>query len=71
MFRKCDPRVALVAFFGGVVQYAMSRYLFGAPHYSSSDETVADELVALILSGLMRADGGKKKVKKVACAKRS
>lgn len=57
-FRKCDPRVAVTFFFGGVVQYSMSRHLFGAKDLSLPDETVASELVDLVLGGLVKGKSG-------------
>jgi len=55
-FRKCDPRIAVMHFFGGVVQYAMSRYLFGVREHHLPEETVVDEFVELVLSGLAKRD---------------
>jgi TetR/AcrR family transcriptional regulator len=51
-FRKCDPRVALMFFFGGIVQYAMSRHLFGVKDQLLPDVAMVDQLVELVLSGL-------------------
>lgn len=53
-FRKCDPRVATMFFFGCVVQYAMSRHLFGAEDHLLPDQTVVEELVELVLGGLAK-----------------
>ena len=51
-FYKCDPNVAMMFFCGSIVQYAMSRHLFGVQNHPMDDETVATELVALVLRGL-------------------
>jgi TetR/AcrR family transcriptional regulator len=53
-FRKCDPRVAAMFFFGCMVQYAMSRHLFGAKDHLLPDQTVVEELVELVLGGLAK-----------------
>jgi TetR/AcrR family transcriptional regulator len=53
VFRKCDPRVAVMFFFGAVVQYAMSRYLFNMNDYALKDEAVSEELVDLVLGGVL------------------
>ena len=54
-FCKCDPDTAVMFFFGSVVQYAMSRYLFDAQDESPGDEAVAAQLVELVLRGLVNS----------------
>lgn len=72
VFRKCDAHVAVTLFFGSVVQYAMARYLFGAPDRALSDDAVAEQLVGLVLSGLEEPVRRAKKTKKqVTHAKKS
>jgi TetR/AcrR family transcriptional regulator len=51
-FHQCDPHVAMMFFCGSVVQYAMSRHLFGVTNHPMADETVAKELVTLVMRGL-------------------
>lgn len=53
-FYKCDPEIALAFFFGGIVQYAMSRHVFGIKGPTPAEGTVVDELVTLVLRGLVR-----------------
>jgi len=63
-FWRCDPDTAVMFFFGSVVQYAMSRYLFGAESELPPDEPVAAELVGLVLRGL--ANPGHKRIARKA-----
>jgi TetR/AcrR family transcriptional regulator len=51
-FHKCDPNVAMMFFCGSIVQYAMARHLFGVQDHPMADETVAKELVTLVMRGL-------------------
>lgn len=51
-FRQCDPRVAVIFSLGSVVQYAMSRHVFGFKPPPSGDEAVFEELAGLILAAL-------------------
>ena len=60
-FYKCDPDVAMVFFCGSVVQYAMTRHLFGAKTHPHSDEIVTAELVELVSHGLLWAAGTRRK----------
>ncbi|HYL39419.1 MAG TPA: helix-turn-helix domain-containing protein [Bryobacteraceae bacterium] len=59
-FRKCDPRVAVMFFFGSIVQYAMARHLFHVKAQPLEDATVTEELVELVLGGLLKAAGESK-----------
>jgi TetR/AcrR family transcriptional regulator len=64
-FHKCDPNVAMMFFCGSIVQYAMTRHLFGVQNHPMDDEAVAKELVILVMRGLvMRGLREKKKHEK-------
>jgi len=52
VFRKCDPRVAVTFCLSSIVQYAMSRYLFGGKDQTVPDEAVLEQLIELVLGGL-------------------
>lgn len=53
-FHKCDPDIAITFLCGPLVQYAMTRHLFGIQDRPSDDEFVIKELVALVLRGLKK-----------------
>ena len=53
-FHRCDPDIAVSAFFGSVVHYAMGRYVFETEEPPVSDEVVVKELVALFLRGIKK-----------------
>ena len=55
-FHKCNPRIAVTFFFGTIVQYAMSRHLFGIEDHGLPEEQVVEELVRLVLRGLSKRD---------------
>jgi TetR/AcrR family transcriptional regulator len=55
-FHACNPRVAVIFFFGGIVQYAMGRLLFGVKDHPMAEEVVVEELVELVMRGLEKRD---------------
>lgn len=60
-FRKCDPAVAVMFALGTIVQYAMTRHLFGVKKMSQDDDAVIQELVKLVMGGLENISGDKRK----------
>jgi AcrR family transcriptional regulator len=67
--RKCDPTVAVMFFFGTVVQYSMARYVFGVKKHALSDSVVIDELVDLVTNGLREPRASLRRGKKNGRAK--
>jgi len=62
-FHKCDPNVAMLFFCGCIVQYAMARHVFGVQDHPMNDDTVAKQLVTLVMRGLVKRVGVEKKKK--------
>jgi TetR/AcrR family transcriptional regulator len=53
-FHKCSPDSAITFLCGPFVQYAMTRHLFGIQDHPIEEETVIQELVALVMRGLKK-----------------
>jgi TetR/AcrR family transcriptional regulator len=53
-FHRGNPDTAMEFFFGVIVQYALSRYLFGIKNPALDEETVVKELVTLAMRGLKK-----------------
>ncbi len=62
-FRKCDPAMAVTFAVGPIVQYAMGQYLFAAKKRCLPDATVIDELIELVMGGIMKP-GVKRSIQK-------
>lgn len=54
-FRECDPGVAVMFVVGSTLHYAMARHVLGAKNFQSTDESIAEQFVDLILDGLKQA----------------
>jgi AcrR family transcriptional regulator len=52
VFRRCDPKVAVMFALSSFVQYAMSRHVFDFKRPPRGDKAVYEELVGLILAAL-------------------
>jgi AcrR family transcriptional regulator len=60
-FRKCDPYLAVAFAVGIAVHLAMTWHLFGLRRPAISDESVVEQIVSLVLTGLekpMKQRGG-------------
>jgi len=51
---QCDPDIAISFFFGSIVHYAMSLYVFQIKDPPADEQTVVKELVALAMRGLKK-----------------
>lgn len=52
-FRKCDAKVAAIFAISTFVHFALSRHVFGMKRAACGDGAVLDELVHLVLAGLI------------------
>lgn len=52
VFRKCDPKVAVMFIIGPALQYALARHVLGAKNFPDDEEPIVDQLVELTLAGL-------------------
>jgi AcrR family transcriptional regulator len=55
-FQKCDPAVVVTLAVGPIVQFAMGQYLFAGKKRCLSDEAVIDDLIALVMGGIVKRD---------------
>lgn len=55
VFRKCDPRIAVMFIIGAALQYALARHVLGAKNFPDDEETIVNQLVELIVAGLKRS----------------
>jgi len=55
-FRKGDPGVVVMFALGSIVHYAMGQYLFAGKKRCLADETVIEELIALVMGGIVKRD---------------
>jgi hypothetical protein len=53
-FRKGDPGVVVMFALGSIVHYAMGQYLFAGKKRCLADEAVIEELIALVMGGIMK-----------------
>ena len=56
-FVKCDPGVVVTFALGPIVQYAMGQYLFAEKKHLLQTETVIEELISLVMSGILKREG--------------
>jgi AcrR family transcriptional regulator len=56
-FQQCDPAVVVTFALGPIVQYAMGRYLFAAKKRFPPADRVIEELIELLIGGILKRSG--------------
>lgn len=62
-FSQGDPATIVHFMVAAAVQFAMSKYVFGAPLFPQSNEEMEHQLTGLVLAGIKK-QSGKKKIKR-------